>query len=87
VPTEFTARVAALRAEHPVFRRKRFFQGRPIRGSSVDDIAWLRPDGQHKTDDDWASGYARSVAVYPNGEGIPDRDDLGERVVDDSFRC
>ena len=36
------------------------------------------------TDDDWTSGHARSVAVYLNGEGIPDRDDLGERVVDDS---
>ena len=23
----------------------RFFQGRPIQGSSIDDIAWLRPDG------------------------------------------
>ena len=37
------------------------------------------------TDDDWTSGHARSVAVYLNGEGIPDRDDLGERVVNDSF--
>jgi glycogen operon protein len=85
VLTVFTASLTALRAAHPVFRRKRFFQGRPIRGSSVDDIAWLRPDGQHMTDDDWTSGHARSVAVYLNGEGIPDRDDLGERVVDDSF--
>jgi isoamylase len=85
VLTVFTASLTALRAAHPVFRRKRFFQGRPIRGSSVDDIAWLRPDGQHMTDDDWTSGHARGVAVYLNGEGIPDRDDLGERVVDDSF--
>ena len=33
VLTEFTARLAALRAAHPVFRRQRFFQGRPIHGS------------------------------------------------------
>jgi isoamylase len=85
VLTVFTASLTALRAAHPIFRRQRFFQGRPIRGSSVDDIAWLRPDGQHMTDDDWTSGHARGVAVYLNGEGIPDRDDLGERVVDDSF--
>jgi isoamylase len=82
---EFTARLAALRAQHPVFRRKRFFQGRPIQGSSVNDIAWLRPDGQHMTDEDWTSGSTHTLGIYLNGKGIPDRDELGEQVVDDSF--
>ena len=85
VLTEFTAGLARLRAAHPVFRRRRFFQGRPITGSSIDDIAWLRPDGNHMTDHDWTVGTARSVAVYLNGKGIPERDDLGEQIVDDSF--
>ncbi|HWM03256.1 MAG TPA: glycogen debranching protein GlgX [Actinophytocola sp.] len=85
VLTEFTARLAALRAEHPVFRRKRFFQGRPIHGSSVDDVAWLRPDGQNMTDDDWANDHLRAIAIYLSGHGIPDRNELGERVIDDSF--
>jgi isoamylase len=83
--TEFTARLIELRREHPIFRRQRFFQGRPIRGSNIDDIAWLRPDGQQMDDEDWNTGYARSVAVFLNGQGIPDRDQLGERVLDDSF--
>jgi glycogen operon protein len=82
---EFTAEVAALRAAHPVFRRRRYFQGRPIRGSSIEDIAWLRPDGQPMTDEDWGAGYARSLAVFLNGQGIPERDSMGQRVVDDSF--
>ncbi|GAA1249773.1 glycogen debranching protein GlgX [Pseudonocardia aurantiaca] len=85
VLTEFVAAVAALRRDHHVFRRRRFFQGRPIRGSSIDDIAWLRPDGKPMTEDDWGTGFARSLAVYLNGEGIPERDELGQRVVDDSF--
>ncbi len=46
IMTEFTAKLAALRREHPVFRRQRFFQGRPIHGSNIADIAWLRADGQ-----------------------------------------
>jgi glycogen operon protein len=83
--TEFTARLLALRRAHPVFRRQRFFQSRPIHGSSVDDIAWLRPDGQQMSDQDWTAGYARTVAIFLNGQGIPDRDAVGERVVDDSF--
>ena len=85
VLTAFTARVAALRAAHPVFRRQRFFQSRPILGSSVDDIAWLRPDGQQMDADDWNGGSAHSLAIFLNGRGIPDRDAVGERVVDDSF--
>ena len=37
------------------------------------------------TEHDWHSGYARTLGVYLNGEGIPERDPLGARVVDDSF--
>ena len=85
VLTEFVAKVAALRRDHPVFRRRRFFQGRPIRGSSIEDIAWLRPDGQPMSEEDWNTGFARSLAIYLNGEGIPERDEIGRRVVDDSF--
>jgi isoamylase len=85
VLTEFTARLAALRAAHPVFRRQRFFQSRPIRGSSVDDIAWLGLDGRQMGDEDWNGGNAQSLAIFLNGHGIPDRNEVGERVVDDSF--
>ena len=85
VLTEFTARLVAMRQAHPVFRRQRFFQSRAIRGSSINDIAWLRPDGQQMSDDDWNGGRAQSLAIFLNGEGIPDRDEVGERVIDDSF--
>ena len=83
--TEFTASLARLRAEHPVFRRQRFFEGRPLRGEGVDDIAWLRPDAQPMSDQDWDGDHTRTLTVYLNGRGIPDRDPLGLRVVDDSF--
>jgi glycogen operon protein len=83
--TEFTMSLVRLRAEHPVFRRRRFFQGRPIIGSDIHDIVWLRADGQPMTDDDWNFGFAKTLAIYLNGEGIPDRDELGQRIVDDSF--
>src|SRR5690625_1426921 len=50
--------LARLRREHPVFRRRRFFQGSPVEGSStaedgLPDIAWLRPDGKHMSGGDW----------------------------------
>jgi glycogen operon protein len=78
--------VIALRREHPVFKRRRWFVGRPIRGGEgVDDIAWFRPDSEQMSDDDWNSGFAKSVGVFLNGNGVPTPGPRGERVVDDSF--
>jgi glycogen operon protein len=82
----FVSRVSALRREHPVFRRRRFFQGEPVRGhGDLHDVAWFRPDGREMDDDDWDSGFARSLGVFLNGDAIPEPGPRGERVVDDSF--
>ncbi len=76
-----------LRHEHPVFRRRRFFAGSADRGgeSELADIAWFTPDGEHMCDEDWHTGYARSLMVFLNGEAIPEPDRRGARIVDDSF--
>jgi isoamylase len=82
---EFTRRVTRLRRDHPVFRRRRFFEGEPIRsGGQVRDIAWLTPAGKEMTQQDWDSGF-KCVAVFLNGEAIPTPNARGEKVVDDSF--
>jgi isoamylase len=84
----FTQSVSALRAAHSVFRRRRFFDGLPvrIRGSErLPDISWFAPDGSEMSDKDWDSGFGKSVSVYLNGQGIPDLDQRGHRVTDDSF--
>ncbi len=81
----FTSRLLAFRQEHPVFRRRRWFQGREIRGTEVRDIAWLTPDGKHMDDTAWNEGFARSLAVYLNGEELPGRDVHQEQMRDDTF--
>jgi isoamylase len=83
--TRFTAQLTRLRAEHPIFRRRRFFQGQPVVDSTVEDIAWLRQDGTPMNPHDWAGGSVRTLAVFLNGHGIPERDALGEPITDDSF--
>jgi isoamylase len=79
----FTRWVIAFRREHPAFRRRRFFQGRPIRGTL--DIGWFKPDGKSMTDQDWNVGYARSLGVFLNGKAIQGHDEHGRPVTDDSF--
>ena len=85
VLSEFTARLANLRKQHPVFRRRRHFQGRVVKGSEITDIGWFTPSGDGMTEEDWDSGFARSVAVFLNGDGIREPDHRGDRIVDDSF--
>ncbi|RFZ52505.1 hypothetical protein BB170200_04733 [Mycobacterium marinum] len=80
--------MSALRANHPLFRRRRFFNGKPVgrRGEAgLPDIAWFAADGSEMADEDWGVGFAKSIAVFLNGQGIADRDMSGHRVLDDSF--
>jgi isoamylase len=82
---EFTRTAIELRKHHCNFRRRRFFQGRPIRGNEVGDIGWFKPDGNPMSDDDWNSGFAKSIGVYLNGDAIPGVDERGEPFKDNSF--
>ncbi len=88
---DFTATLIRLRAQHPVFRRRRFFRGQEaLRGRSgapdePGDIAWFTPAGEEMTDDDWAVGFAKSLTVFLNGDAISEPDPRGERIRDDSF--
>ncbi|GGY81457.1 glycogen operon protein GlgX homolog [Streptomyces olivaceoviridis] len=84
---EFTRRLIALRAAHPVLRRRRFFRGETATHARqpLPDLMWLRPDAREMTDRDWQRGDAHTVGVFLNGDAIAERDSYGRRMVDDSF--
>ncbi len=82
---EFTRRVANLRLKHPVFHRRHFFQGRRIRGSELEDITWLRPDGREMTEEEWNSASTRRFGMRLGGDAMLEWDDRGQRVLDDTF--
>ena len=82
---EFARRLIKFRKEHPVLRRRRFFQGRHIRGSEVKDISWFKADGKEMSDEDWNSGYAKSLALRLAGDAIGETDDKGRTIVDDTL--
>ena len=66
-----------------MFRRRRWFQGRPLRGTP--DIVWLKPDGTEMSEDDWNAGHATSIGIFLNGDGITSPDPRGQHIHDDSF--
>jgi isoamylase len=81
---EFTRKLIHLRMEHSVFSRKNWFKGEPVKGG-IEDIVWFLPDGSTMNDEHWNQGFAKSVAIYLNGNGLLSRDSQGNKVVDDNF--
>jgi len=82
---EFTRLMTRLFHEHPVLRRRKFFQGRRIRGSEIRDLAWFRADGEEMTEDDWNDPAARSIALRLAGDAIDEVDRYGNHVTDDTL--
>lgn len=82
---DFTRELIYFRRQHPVFRRRKWFQGRAIRGSGISDIVWFNPDGSEMTDEQWDIGYAKSIGVFLDGNQIPSPGPQGQRISDDSF--
>ncbi|MFB7514658.1 glycogen debranching protein GlgX [Streptomyces sp. NPDC056144] len=83
----FTREMVRLRREHPVFRRRRFFHGRPVEGThdELTDIAWFTPEGEEMTSRDWQAAHAQALTVFLNGHAISEPGTQGERIADDSF--
>ncbi|MEZ7003014.1 glycogen debranching protein GlgX [Streptomyces sp. AD55] len=85
---DFTRRLIALRAAHPVLRRRRYFRGEPAAGRAgapLPDLVWLLPDAREMTDEDWRRADGHAVGVFLNGDAIAEPDPHGRPVVDDSF--
>ncbi|RYY40727.1 MAG: glycogen debranching enzyme GlgX [Chitinophagaceae bacterium] len=81
----FTQKLIHFYRRHPVFSRKRWFKGQPIKGVGVEDIAWFEPGGAEMTEESWTSDFAKSLAVYLNGKGLRSVDEEGNPIGDDNF--
>lgn len=81
----FTRRLIRLWRDHPVFRRRRWFQGRPIHGDDIKDIAWFTPDGAQMSEEHWGEGFMKSLGVFISGHSLIAPGPDGQRIVDDDF--
>jgi glycogen operon protein len=82
---DFTRGLIRLRDQHPSLGRPRFFQGEKVRGSSVEDLAWFRPDGEPMSDEDWEAGWNKSISMRLGGKALVEVDADGNRLVDDDL--
>jgi isoamylase len=78
----FTRMLIGLRQRHPVLRRRRFFQGRPLRGHGVKDLAWLDPGGGEMSDEMWTAPQVSCLGMLLSGIGIEETTERGEPITD-----
>lgn len=81
---EFTRKLIGFRHAQPVLHRRRFFQGRAIRGSDTKDLSWIDPSGDEMTDEAWSSA-GHCLGMRLAGEVIDEVDELGDRIVGDTL--
>ncbi len=82
---DFTRELIFFRRKHPVFKRRKWFQGKPIYGKTVNDIGWFDPNGNEMAEEQWDVGYSKAIGLFLNGEEIPRRGPQGQRIMDESF--
>ncbi len=83
--TAFVRGLIELRRTHPSFRRRNFFQGKPMGDDTAKDVCWLKPDGTEMTPQDWDDDQARCLGELISGHGIVERGRRGEALHDDDF--
>jgi isoamylase len=81
----FAQRMINLRKRHPVFRRRHFFQGRPIKGENIKDILWLNPKGSEMTEEEWRDPQVRCLGMFLLGQGLDETDERGRKRGDENF--
>jgi isoamylase len=81
----FVQRMITLRKRHPVFRRRHFFQGRPIKGENIKDVLWLNPKGNEMTEDEWRDATVCCLGMFLSGQGLDEMDERGRKRGDENF--
>jgi len=81
----FVQRMIILRKRHPVFRRRHFFQGRPIKGENIKDVLWLNPKGKEMSEEEWRDASVRCLGMFLSGQGLDEMDEKGRKRGDENF--
>jgi isoamylase len=81
---EYTSQLIALRSQHPIFHRPKFFKGQPIIGN-LKDINWIAPDGREMTEGDWNNPHTRCFCILLLGDDMGAKTFEGQPIRDETF--
>lgn len=81
---DFARKVTQIWRDQPVLKRRKFFQGRSIRGEGIKDLSWFGPSGKDMNDQDWGA-FVRCIGMRLAGDLIGEVNERGEPIVGDSL--
>jgi isoamylase len=81
---EFTRKAIGVKKDHPVLRRRKFFQGKPIFGG-FKDLTWLQASGEEMTEEAWNTSKIHTIGMLLSGSAMDELNEHGERIADDTF--
>jgi isoamylase len=81
----FVRYLTALRRQHRVFSRPRFFRGEVVSEAGLKDITWVTQGGGEATDYDWGNHVALSLGYVLCGAAGEFYTPGGQRDIDESF--
>jgi isoamylase len=81
----FVQRMINLRKRHPIFHRRHFFQGRPIKGANIKDVLWLNPAGHEMNEEEWRDSSVHCLGMFLSGQGLDETDERGRKISDENF--
>ena len=82
---EFVKQVTRLWQGQPVLQRRKWFQGRAIRGGDLKDLSWINLHGQEMSDADWNAGFVKCLGMRLAGDVIGELNERGEPITGDTL--
>jgi glycogen operon protein len=81
----FCRKCAQIWQEQPVLQRRKFFQGRALRGSDIKDLTFFDPAGNEMSDEQWNADHTRTLGIRLAGDVINEVDERGEPIRGDTL--
>jgi isoamylase len=82
---DFVRSVLAIRRDNPALRRRGSSGGRPVDGSKMKDVTWLRPEGGEIGEVEWRDPERRALGMLLYGPATDEVDERGRSVVADTL--
>jgi len=86
---DFTRLLVKLRKAHRVLHRRNFFgdltSTDALGTGTLAEADWFDTSGAAMDQEDWDNAKARTMTLFLNGDALPETDEHGNPVIDDSF--
>ncbi len=82
---DFVRDLIAVLKGNPILRRRGFFTGTEVPGTTTKDVTWIRANGQEMTEEEWSDPNNQSIGMLLFGLAADEVDSRGRSASADSL--